>query len=55
MKKIKLTKEEIEKTWTALNFYVNEVTHCPEKMNGNAGLPEGKERKILEGVIEKLK
>jgi len=35
MKRIKLTKEEIEKTLNALKFYVDEVTHALEKMNGN--------------------
>ncbi len=53
--KIKLTKEEIDKTWNALKFYVDEVTHAPEEMEGCAGLPEGRERKVLEGVIDKLK
>ena len=54
MKKIKLTNEEIVKVHTALKFYVYETTHAPDETNGCAGLPEGREKEILEEVMIKL-
>jgi len=54
MKRIKLTNEEIVKVHTALKFYTYETTHESEKIDCCPGLPEGREKKILEEVMIKL-
>ncbi len=54
MKRIKLTNEEMVKVHTALKFYVYETTQDPERVNGGAGLPEGREKEVLEEVMVKL-
>lgn len=53
-KSINFTEEERDKLLNAIKFYVHEVTHNPEEMNGCAGLPEGKERTILVNIIRKF-
>ncbi len=54
MKRIKLTNEEIVKVHTALKFYVYETTHDQNNMESCPGLPEGREKEVLEEVMIKL-
>lgn len=50
-----VTEIEKEAVVNALDYYVYIATHDPEKMNGSSGLPEGREKRLIESAIKKIK